>query len=272
MEWYYRKGDQEEGPIDSDEMKDLYKAKEIDLHTLVRRSEQDDWKPLSDFIKKKADSSTTSSQGRASGDSAPDSSEDTAQPAAMAICSQCGRSFPEDQVVRFDDKIICAACKPIFVQKVKEGAEEAGKFRYGGFWIRVGAKIIDSIITTILQFIIYIPLGIIGATSLPDDPANINVSSLIAIIAIQTLVGIAIPAIYSTFFVGRFAATPGKMACGLKIVLPDGDRVSYARAFGRYFAEMLSAMILLIGYIMVAFDSEKRGLHDRICSTRVVYK
>ncbi len=272
MEWYYRKGDQEEGPIDSDEMKDLYKTKKIDLHTLVRRSEQDDWKPLNDFLKKKATSSTTSSSGGASGDSATESSEDGPQPVATAVCSQCGRSFPEDQVVRFDDKIICSACKPIFVQKVKEGAEDAGEFRYGGFWIRVGAKVIDWIITGVSQWVILIPLGIIGVTSLPDDPANIDPSSFLTIVAIQMLVGFAVPTIYHTYFVGRFAATPGKMACGLKIVLPDGDRVSYARAFGRYFAEMLSAMILLIGYIMVASDSEKRALHDRICSTRVVYK
>jgi uncharacterized RDD family membrane protein YckC len=60
------------------------------------------------------------------------------------------------------------------------------------------------------------------------------------------------------------------MACGIKIVTPDGNRVSYMRAFGRYFAEILSGMILLIGYIMAAFDYEKRALHDRICSTRVI--
>ena len=39
------------------------------------------------------------------------------------------------------------------------------------------------------------------------------------------------------------------------------------------FAEMLSSLTLGIGYIMVAFDDEKRGLHDRdICDTRVVRK
>jgi uncharacterized RDD family membrane protein YckC len=62
------------------------------------------------------------------------------------------------------------------------------------------------------------------------------------------------------------------MACGIKVVRPDGDRVSYARALGRYFAEILSGLILAIGYIMAAFDSEKRALHDHICSTRVVKK
>ena len=72
------------------------------------------------------------------------------------------------------------------------------------------------------------------------------------------------------FFLGKFGATPGKMACKLKVVRPDGERISYARALGRHFAEMLSGIILYIGYIMAAFDEEKRTLHDRICDTRVI--
>jgi len=77
---------------------------------------------------------------------------------------------------------------------------------------------------------------------------------------------------YATFFIGKYAATPGKMACKLKVVTSDGGQVSYARAFGRYFAEFLSAIIFFIGYIMAAFDEEKRALHDRICDTRVIKK
>jgi len=81
-----------------------------------------------------------------------------------------------------------------------------------------------------------------------------------------------LPAAYNTYFIGRFGATLGKMACRLKVVTPEGGQVSYARALGRFFSEMISSMILLIGYIMAAFDDEKRALHDRICSTRVVRK
>jgi uncharacterized RDD family membrane protein YckC len=89
---------------------------------------------------------------------------------------------------------------------------------------------------------------------------------------VQQFIGLLIPALYGTWFIGRFAATPGKMACGLRVVTADAGQVSYARALGRHFAEYLSSLILTIGYIMAAFDSEKRGLHDRICNTRVVRK
>jgi uncharacterized RDD family membrane protein YckC len=77
-------------------------------------------------------------------------------------------------------------------------------------------------------------------------------------------------ACYDGLFIGRLGATPGKLAAGIRIIRTDGSRVGAGRAFGRYFAKLLSFFALGIGYIMVAFDSEKRGLHDMICDTRVV--
>jgi len=56
----------------------------------------------------------------------------------------------------------------------------------------------------------------------------------------------------------------------VRIVTAEGYKVSYLRAFARYFAKILSALTCLIGFIIAAFDDEKRALHDRICSTRVV--
>jgi uncharacterized RDD family membrane protein YckC len=57
----------------------------------------------------------------------------------------------------------------------------------------------------------------------------------------------------------------------LKIVRPDGERITYARAFGRYFAERLSILIVWVGYMMAGWDEEKRALHDRIADTRVIH-
>ena len=75
---------------------------------------------------------------------------------------------------------------------------------------------------------------------------------------------------YDAIFVGRFGATPGKMICNLRIVHPDGSRLSYPRAFGRCGAKWLSGITFGIGYLMAAFDDEKRALHDQICDTRVI--
>jgi uncharacterized RDD family membrane protein YckC len=54
------------------------------------------------------------------------------------------------------------------------------------------------------------------------------------------------------------------------VVTPDGDRIGYIKAFVRYVGKVVSWIILGIGFIMAAFDGEKRALHDRMCETRVV--
>jgi uncharacterized RDD family membrane protein YckC/DNA-directed RNA polymerase subunit RPC12/RpoP len=181
-------------------------------------------------------------------------------------CSECNRDFAEDQLITFGDSVVCAECKPIFVQKLREGLTLAGEMVYGGFWIRVGAKIIDGIIITIVDVIIVFLSGLVmkQLTSIENE------SIVIVSVILQNVLVWVINLAYVTYFLGKYGATPGKMACGLKVVRPDGEKISYARACGRFLAEMLSAMILYIGYIMVAFDEEKRGLHDRICDTRVI--
>ena len=79
-----------------------------------------------------------------------------------------------------------------------------------------------------------------------------------------------LPALYEILMVGKFGATLGKMAMGIKVVTPEGQPISYGRSTGRYFGKMLSGIILGIGYLMAFWDPEKRALHDRICHTRVV--
>jgi uncharacterized RDD family membrane protein YckC len=50
-----------------------------------------------------------------------------------------------------------------------------------------------------------------------------------------------------------------------------GGKIGYGRAFGRSCAEILSQLICAIGYIIAAFDDQKRALHDHMCNTRVIY-
>lgn len=60
------------------------------------------------------------------------------------------------------------------------------------------------------------------------------------------------------------------MATSVKVVNEDGTPITMGRSALRYLAKMLSGLILCIGYIMAAFDEEKRTLHDRLCGTRVI--
>jgi len=208
---------------------------------------------------------SASPQPAASEPGGPPVAEAEAAAVPTAACSQCGRSLPEDEMLSYDGIWICAECKPTFVQKLREGEAVGGQLRYAGFWVRAGAKIIDWILLFILGFAATVLVNLLaGMVGIGRDPSSHMLTG--------NLVKIALAAAFATWFVGKYAATPGKMACGLKIVMPDGNRVSYARALSRYFGEWISSMILAIGYIMAAFDGEKRTLHDRICGTRVVKK
>jgi uncharacterized RDD family membrane protein YckC len=89
-------------------------------------------------------------------------------------------------------------------------------------------------------------------------------------IALMQAIAFVIALSYEIAFIRKFDATPGKMAMGMKILRSDGAKLSVGRIIGRYFAKIISGIILAIGYIMAAVDDEKRALHDRICDSRVV--
>jgi uncharacterized RDD family membrane protein YckC len=249
MDWYYASGENQVGPISRAELQALVKAKKINANTQVWREGMEKWQELGQLVK---GGSITSSSIK------PDSGR-----SRRAICSECGNSFSQEDMIRLGESWVCATCKPLYIQKIKEGVTVAGALEYAGFWIRFGAKIIDWIIISAVSFIVFIPLGIFMATRISFESSGL-------IMVIIQIMNWAIPATYVTFFLGKFGATPGKMACKLKVVTADNERVSYLRALGRYFAEILSGIILLIGYIMAAFDDERRTLHDRICDTRVI--
>ena len=61
------------------------------------------------------------------------------------------------------------------------------------------------------------------------------------------------------------------MAVGIKVGDQNGEQISFGNALGRYFSKILSALILLIGFMMVGWDEKKQGLHDKIAGTFVFY-
>lgn len=185
-------------------------------------------------------------------------------------CSVCNKSFSRTEVISFGEKKVCAACKPAYMQMLAQGLAKPGEMVYAGFWIRLGAKLLDGIAVNLMNVLVALPLPTLTASSSTELSANPG--RVFQIVGVSIFLQILLGCSYSTFFVGRFQATPGKMVCGLKVVTSDSGRVSYLRALGRHFSEILSSIILFIGYLMAGFDYEKRALHDRLCDTRVVRK
>ena len=85
------------------------------------------------------------------------------------------------------------------------------------------------------------------------------------------LILVAVRTVYSTLFLGKFGATPGKMVFKLTVVDVSGGKIGYGHALARSGAEILSFIACLVGYIIAAFDDQKRALHDHMCNTRVIY-
>ncbi len=250
MEWYYADEGHQVGPINEGDVERLVKEGKITSATPVWNPEMTDWEPY----------------GKVRARSSPHDLRKPTPPApgaGQSVCSECGSILSRAEMIRFGGSWVCALCKPIFVQKLKEGVPLSGMMEYAGFWIRVVAKLIDGMILGVVNMIFSVPLGAMMTSS--SDPYR-----FFGLTMILNAFFMALQAAYTTFFVGRFGATPGKMAGRLKVVTGDGGKVSYLRALGRHFAEFITSMTFLIGYIIAAFDDQKRTLHDRICNTRVV--
>jgi uncharacterized RDD family membrane protein YckC len=136
-------------------------------------------------------------------------------------------------------------------------------FSYGGFWIRFVAAIIDGLITAI-------PTGIVGAliASSAGGPGARGEAELIS-----NVISLVVGWLYEALFTASsYQATPGKLLFGLRVTDTQGNTISFARATGRHFAKIVSAIIIGIGFIMAAFDERKRSLHDIMAGTLVTYK
>lgn len=136
--------------------------------------------------------------------------------------------------------------------------------------MRVAAYLIDYVILMATQFVIYSVMGIsvFGATSL-DLEANEIFTTTIGLVT-YALVIVGSIAYFVLMESSSKQGTLGKMAVGIIVTDTNGNRITWMRALGRYFAKILYGIVLLIGYIMVAFTERKQGLHDMICSTLVV--
>jgi uncharacterized RDD family membrane protein YckC len=144
----------------------------------------------------------------------------------------------------------------------------------GGFWIRFVAYMIDGLVMSVPAAIfvgIFAAFVILTGESMDHEEGLpiLLVVALVLLVAAMIVVNWLYEALMTSSPRG---ATLGKMAFGLRIVRFDGTRLSFGRATARHFAKyMVTPMVpLAIGYIMAAFTSRKRALHDILADTLVI--
>ena len=232
MTWFYVDAGQQAGPVPDEQMDELVRNGKVRGDTLVWREGLANWQPYS--------------QARPEG----------VQPPAPP---------PPPPPVAGAIPPMAAGAGPVMYQPVP-GATYG--LAYAGFWIRFLAKLIDGLI---IGFVIGIPIAFFVFPRLLSGSSPQLQSWVSFFMAAPWQVAeAAVGVLFNGFFLGKFGATPGKMALGLKVVTADGNTIGYGRAFGRSAAEIISRIICFIGYIIAGFDTQKRALHDHIASTRVI--
>ena len=164
--------------------------------------------------------------------------------AATAFCYACGLPFDRSQRPQ----------TPTAGRRVSGGAP-------AGFWIRLLAWVIDFLVLLAVRLAL---LALLPGISI-EEYSN-SVDDWIWFDNVMLLAGVA----YYTVGVSVFSTTAGKRVLGLYVLRSDGSKISLLRAFGRYLAYIPSALILGVGFLMVAFRQDKRALHDLISDTAVV--
>lgn len=132
---------------------------------------------------------------------------------------------------------------------------------YAGFWSRLLASILDSI----LQVIVFTPilLLVFGTDILFNPEMDTGITGF--------FINYALPTIVVILFWKYRSATPGKIMMGIAIVdARTGGNPSLGRLVLRFFGYIVSMLPLFLGFIWIAFDRRKQGWHDKIADTLVV--
>lgn len=140
--------------------------------------------------------------------------------------------------------------------------------KFAGFWIRTVAYLIDGFLILILLSVL-VGVGIFGylSGSESDTIGSFWYRTSETNWNFLNLVVFGLNMAYFTFFLGTRGQTPGKMICGLKVVRLDGSPITYVQAVVRTLGYYLNHLTLCIGFLWVAIDPRKQGLHDKIAGT-----
>ncbi len=160
---------------------------------------------------------------------------------------------------------------------------------YAGFWWRVLAWLLDSVILALADALVGLATGLrqVGIHMEPsgDEPATAAAFTPAALHSVQfpmpghlhvhggglSLLSLLLAIAYFVLLESsRWQATVGKRVCRLRVTDLAGRRIGVGRALGRYAGKFVSALLLGIGFLMVGWTRHKQGLHDLMAHTLVM--
>lgn len=177
-------------------------------------------------------------------------------PSAARLCPFCGAPI-SPEVAGHASRSPLGENRTVGTSTMRNGQH----LGYAGFWIRVWADIIDTVLLTVI--ILPILLLAYGEEFFESEKLLLG--------PLHFLISYVFPAVAVIAFWICKSATPGKMAISARIVdARTGGRPTAGQFVGRYFAYFISGLPLGLGFIWVAFDRRKQGWHDKLAGTVVV--
>ncbi len=246
MQWYYAIGGERFGPVTHSELERLVQAGTIVADTLIWRQGMNEWQTLAAVR-----------------------AVNPAWIAERRIATPPALETPEADIAPH-----------LSVPDLTGHTSEPEALVYAGFWPRFGAYLVDFFLWWMVWQIF---VGIVGTVYFPAamaiaahgpgyQPKQDELMVLVRFLGAACVIGLVWSIIYDAIFLIRFGATPGKLFFGLRVVQADGHPLSFMRIVARCMAKALTGLTLGIGFLVIAFDEHKRGLHDFICNSRVVKK
>ncbi len=147
-----------------------------------------------------------------------------------------------------------------------------GGIVHAGFWRRVAAYMLDTLILTIPFLLVF---GVLGYMSFRAAMSGESPGGMIVLIYFLAYIGAIVGSwlYFAKYESGAGQATPGKRIMGLKVTNANGERITFGRATGRFFGKIVTGIIPFgIGWMMAGFTGRKQALHDMMASTCVVFR
>jgi uncharacterized RDD family membrane protein YckC len=178
------------------------------------------------------------------------------------FCTNCG-------VAIYEGAAFCSKCG----QAVNAGAGivAPGKVAYAGFWLRLVAFVIDSLVLAIPASVIFaVAVAFFGLQLPPPDAKFADYPTPRLFLETEGVVLITNWLYFALMESSIWQGTLGKRALGIAVTDLNGKRISFGRASGRFFGKLVSSVIFGVGYGMAAFTDKKQALHDVMAKCLVV--
>lgn len=290
--WHYTGEDRQPlGPLSTDELKQRLRAGEIGFDTLVWREGMLGWRPLGELAEPLRlheivapatealpPAPTLTLEPVRQGPPPPPLELESSEAASEPEPPLTGRAVfalgtdPADNPLppvwrepagNVDDAPAQNPYAPSHALLRARQARDDQEVVYAGFWKRVAAQLIDSVILAVI--------GSVGGEMLGTLLSDMIGGGKTGEVLLPLAFTLVLYLLYFAWFHSNFMlATPGKMAVGIKVVRSDGEPSSFLRNVARYFAQIPGSLLLGAGYLMAAFTARKQAMHDFFCDTVVV--